>query len=232
VKPHVGWTYGRGVRDPVRVVQAGYDLIGSRYRDWSSTSEGRLAFVQQVLSQLERDSLVLELGCGPGEPATRLLAEVHRVIGVDVSSAQLRLAREAAPSAWLVQADMTRLSLMENSVDAVVSFYALGHVPSHQHAPLFAAIAHWLRPGGLLLTSTPLTAGDSVEDGWLGVPMFFGGIGAAATQHAVEDAGLTIERWDVVPEDEGDGKTVEFGWVTARRRASSPPAPAGRASWQ
>ena len=119
--------------------------------------------------------------------------------------------------AALVQADMTRLALRPASVDAVASFYALGHVPSGRHAALFAAVASWLRPGGLLLTSAPLMTGDAEDPDWLGVPMSFGGIGEEATRQAVAAAGLDAETWDVVEEDEGDGVTVPFLWLVARK---------------
>ncbi len=198
-------------------VRSGYDRIGERYRDWSAESPVRLAFVARLLRELPPGSRVVDLGCGPGEPATRLLAADHRVVGVDASATQLRLAREAAPTAALVQADMTRLALLPGSVDAVASFYALGHLPADTHAPLLHAIARWLRPGGVLLTSAPLLAGDSRDEDWLGVPMFFGGIGEAATRLAVDSAGLLVEEWQVVPEDEGDGKTVAFLWFMARK---------------
>lgn len=203
--------------DPFDVVRAGYDAIGERYRDWSHQSPVRLHWVDRLLTELAPDSLVVDLGCGPGEPATRLLAERHRVIGVDASLAQLRLAQQAAPGALLVQADMTRLALRPGSVDAVCSFYALGHVPEDRHAPLLASIASWLRPGGLLLTSAPIAAGDERDESWLGVPMFFGGIGEDRTRAALADAGLTVADWQVVPEDEGDGHTVRFLWLVARR---------------
>ena len=67
------------------------------------------------------------------------------------------------------------------------------------------------------MTSAPLTPGAGVEEGWLGVPMFFGGIGRDATLTAVTDAGLTLESARVVEEDEGDGRTVGFLWVTATK---------------
>jgi cyclopropane fatty-acyl-phospholipid synthase-like methyltransferase len=205
------------VRQPFDVVRAGYDTIGSRYREWSAASAVRLRWVARLLDELNPDSLVVDLGCGPGEPATRLLAERHRVIGVDASMVQLSLARQAAPTAILVQADMTRFSLRESSVDAVAAFYALGHVPSHRHAPLFASVAGWLRPGGVLLASTPLGAGDDTEVDWLGVPMFFGGIGEEATRDAVRAAGLRLERLQTVEEDEGEGRLVRFNWIIARK---------------
>ena len=198
-------------------MRCGYDRIGVRYREWSSASPTRLYFVRRLLRELAPASLVVELGCGAGEPATRLLAAEHRVLAVDASLAQLRLARDAAPTAALVQADMARLNLRTGSADAVASFYALGHLPSHEHGPLLHAIALWLRPGGVLLTSAPLGAGDERDENWLGVPMYFGGIGEAATRQAIESAGLAVEEWQVVAEDEGDGKTVRFLWVLASK---------------
>jgi cyclopropane fatty-acyl-phospholipid synthase-like methyltransferase len=205
------------VEDAFGTVRAGYDVIGPRYREWSRHSPVRLHWVGRLLDQLPPDSLVLDLGCGPGEPATRMLTEHHRVIGVDASYEQLRLAQHAAPTAAFVQADMTHLVVAPGSLDAVASFYALGHVPSDRHAPLMHAISTWLRPGGLLLTSAPLAPGDGHESDWLGVPMFFGGIGEAATRAALDNAGLHVEDWEVVPEDEGDGHIARFLWLTARK---------------
>jgi SAM-dependent methyltransferase len=207
------------VGQPFDIVRSGYDTIGSRYREWSAASAVRVHWVTRLLDELGPDSLVVDLGCGPGEPATRLLAERHRVIGVDASPVQLSLARRAAPTAMLVQADMTRFALRRSSVDAVASFYALGHVPSHRHAPLFASVAGWLRPGGVLLASTPLHAGDDTEADWLGVPMFFGGIGEQATRDAVRAAGLRLETVQTVEEDEGEGRLVRFHWIVARKPA-------------
>ena len=203
------------------IVRAGYDRIGPRYREWSQHSPVRLRWVEHLLSLLPEDSVVIELGCGSGEPATRLLADRHRVVGVEASYQQVRLAQTAAPQALLVQADLTRLVVAEESVDAVAMFYVLGHVPAAEHAPLLQRIAGWLRPGGVLLTSAPLGGGDDVEDDWLGVPMFFGGIGEEATRKALVAAGLSVETWEVVEEDEGHGRVVRFLWLVARKPTGS-----------
>ncbi len=209
--------YRRRVSEAFEMVRAGYDRIGKKYRDWSSAGVVRLHWVDRLLAELRPRSTVVDLGCGPGEPATRLLASRHRVIGIDASAAQLALAQSAVPTAFLVQADMTRFALRPGSVDAVASFYALGHVPSHLHAPLLSSVADWLRPGGVLLTSAPVSAGDETDDCWLGVPMFFGGVGEDATRKAIASAGLHLDNLEVVEEDEGDGQRVRFVWVLARK---------------
>lgn len=202
---------------PFSIVRSGYDAIGVRYRDWSSGSTVRLDWVARLELELAPGGVVLDLGCGPGDPVTRLLAHRHRVIGVDASAVQLRLAQQAAPGALLVQADMTRLAIRPATVDVVASLYALGHVPSERHAEFLMDVAGWLRPGGCLLTNAPMTAGDDEDADWLGVRMFFGGIGEAATRRALMDADLDVVEWQVVPEDEGDGKIVRFLWILARK---------------
>lgn len=204
---------------PFEVVRAGYDRLGERYHAWSRAGTVRVRQVETLLARLRPGSTVVDLGCGPGDPATRMLADRHRVLGVDASAGQLRLARSAAPRATLVQADITRFALRAGSVDAVASFYALGHVPATAHAGLFAAVAGWLRPGGLLLASAPTEAGDGVDPSWLGVPMFFGGVGEPATREAVEAAGLAVESIERIEEEEDGRGSVEFLWVTAVKGA-------------
>lgn len=125
------------------------------------------------------------------------------MLGVDLSRIQLRLARQAAPGAALVRADITELALRPGSVDAVASCCAFGHVPPAAHSSLLRSIASWLRPGGLLLTSTPITADHETAPDWLGVPMYFGAIGERATRQAVWAAGLHLDATRLVAEDEG-----------------------------
>jgi SAM-dependent methyltransferase len=201
--------------DPMRIVREGYDAIGERYHAWSHDSPTRIRYVEALRDRLPEGSLVVELGSGPGDPATRMLAERRRVLGVELSWGQIEIARRRAPGASFVQADATRLAVRPGSVDAVAAFFMTGHIPSDGHAPFYARVASWLRPGGVLLTTAPRSPGDGVEDGWLGTPMFFGGIGREATVAALEDAGMDVESVDDV--DDGDGE--RFLWVTAVRRA-------------
>lgn len=199
---------------PVEIVRRGYDAIGERYHAWSHESPTRIAYVERLRDRLAPGSLVMDLGCGPGDPATRMLAERHRVVGVEVSWGQLAIARRLAPKAMLVQADMLRLVVRPGSLDAVASFFATGHVPSAEQPAFYERIGSWLKPGGVLLTTAPRTPGDGTEDGWLGAEtMFFGGIGEEATIAAVEAGGLTVETADVVD----GGEDELFLWITATR---------------
>jgi SAM-dependent methyltransferase len=198
------------------VVRDGYDRLGARYLEWTRASPVRLRVLDEILTRLEPDSDVVELGCGPGEPVTRALAERHTVTAVDLSGGQLALARQAAPAATFVHADVTQLDLPPESADAVVALYLFGHLPPATHAPLLRKIATWLKPGGFTTFSTPAWPGDGVDDDWLGVPMYFGGLATEDTLAALAVAGLTVERAETLAEDE-DGTRVEFLWITARK---------------
>ena len=72
----------------------------------------------------------------------------------------------------------------------------------------------------MLVASAPLTAEDGLEADWLGVPMYFGGIGEQAMYDAVLAAGLQLDRAEVIPEDEGGGHLVRFLWLTATKPAA------------
>ncbi|MEA2623559.1 MAG: hypothetical protein QOH61_2469 [Chloroflexota bacterium] len=204
--------------DPKRIVADGYDAMAERYLAWSDLrpSPTRLRYLDLALGLIAPGSTVLELGCGAGVPMTAALAQDRTVIGVDISAVQLEMARRNVPGATFVQADMTELILAPASVDAVVAFYSLTHVPRGEHLALLERICTWLRPGGVFLAS--MGADDEpgdVEADWLGVDMYFSHFGARANRRLVEQAGLVIDRTELAlePEDRHDAR---FLWVVAR----------------
>lgn len=210
----------RGPRDPRRIVSDGYDAVADRYLAWSPArpSATRTAWLQRAIDEIPPDSDVLDLGCGAGVPMTRALAvDGRRVTGVDISARQVELARANVPAATFLQADMTALDLPPMSLDAVVAFYALTHVPRAEHAALLGRILGWLRPGGLLLgTMGAYDSPDEVEEDWLGAPMFFSHFGARTNRALVRRVGFDIEE-AVVAEEPEDRHSVRFLWVVARK---------------
>ena len=201
--------------DPKSIVRDGYDRLGDDYR--IEKADGiRRWFLDETLARIAQGADVLELGCGPGIDAIEV-AEGRRYTGVDISSTMVARAAGRVPGATLIHADLTTLDLEPSSFDAVVSLYVFGHLPPAEHRPAFARISRWLRPGGWLFASFPTGADDDVEDEWMGVPMFFGGIGREATEAALRGAGFELELCEErTDEDPADG-TESFLWVIARK---------------
>jgi SAM-dependent methyltransferase len=163
------------------LVRRGYDAISVAYRSdegqpASSSAEdvSRYAgWVEELAGQLPSRAVVVDLGCGAGLPATRELTDRGlRVLGIDFSAVQLSRARHLVPAASLVRADMTELHLQRSRVDAVVSFYALIHVPLEDQRTLFPRIRSWLRHGGYLLAITGAGRWTGI-DTYLGAEMFW-----------------------------------------------------------
>ena len=211
--------------DPKRIVADGYDAIAERYFAWSDArpSATRRAWLARALELIPGGSEVLDLGCGAGVPMTAALAAGRYVTGVDLSARQIDLARAAVPDATFIQADMTTLDRPPRSLDAVVAFYSLTHVPRAELPSLLAAIHGWLRPGGLFIASLGAQDGpDEVEPDWLGAPMFFSHHGAKKNRALVRRVGFELLE-AVVEEEPEDRHAALFLWVVARRPMGSAP---------
>ena len=209
----------READDPRRIVADGYDAIAERYFAWSDArpSATRLAWLLRALERIALDTDVLDLGCGAGVPMTRALADGRRVMGVDISARQIELARAAVPEARFIQADMTALDLPPASLDAVVAFYSLTHVPRRDLSALLDAVLRWLRPGGVFVaTMGAQDSPDEIEDDWLGTPMFFSHYGAKKNRALIRRAGCEVEL-AIVEEEPEDRHGALFLWVIARK---------------
>jgi SAM-dependent methyltransferase len=189
------------------LVRRGYDAISEAYRGDQGEAgrpaedPGRYAeWVASLASLLRPGARVLDLGCGNGIPATRALCDLGlQVIGVDFSAVQLRRARRLVPAAALVQADMAALEFAPGSLDAVVAFYALIHVPLADQRALFPRIRAWLREDGLFLgiVGAQPCSGTSA---YYGTDMFWEHAGVESYRSWLGLAGLTPV-WDrFIPE--------------------------------
>ncbi len=102
-------------------------------------------------------SRVIDLGCGPGN-STQLLWERWpdaKVTGVDNSAEMLRSARELAPGADWVQADLRDYRPV-GPVDVVFANAVFQWLPDHER--LLTDLLGWIKPGGALAFQLPYNA--------------------------------------------------------------------------
>ncbi len=98
---------------------------------------------------------VLEAGCGEGYGADLLARSAAGVIALDYDEYATGHARSAYPDVPVVRGNLVALPLADHSVDAVVSLQTIEHLWDQ---PTFVAeCVRVLRPGGLLVVSTPNT---------------------------------------------------------------------------
>jgi SAM-dependent methyltransferase len=126
-----------------------------------------------------REGLVVDLGCGSGIWAARLLAEGYRVLGIDISPPMIRLARQNAPGAEFRVDSLLTCDLPP--CDAVTS---IGECLNYTFDPasgrkamkgFFARVHTALRPGGVFVfdlaepgqeKAGSMRTGQIIKDDW------------------------------------------------------------------
>ncbi len=131
------------------------------YHDWAASYDGDVFAGQKIIGSdriadllaehlAERDSIVIDLGCGTGQVAARLKWHGFSVIdGLDLSPEMLAVAHAKQLYRALMTADLNQpLGLGDGGYDAAVSAgtFTSGHVG----AGALEEIIRIVRPGGLL----------------------------------------------------------------------------------
>jgi SAM-dependent methyltransferase len=91
----------------------------------------------------------LDLGCGQGRNGAWLAAQGWRVTGVDFSDVGLAAAREAAPDAEWVRADLREYVPEPGAYDLVL--YSFVQLPADERRAVLRRAAGAVAPGGTLL---------------------------------------------------------------------------------
>ena len=101
---------------------------------------------------------ILDIGCGPGTLARRLVDAGAAVVGIDPGLTALATARAAVPEARFEAAAGEALPFPDAGFDGAVMLNALHHVPDPGAALVEAARV--LVPGGHLVVVEPLAEGS------------------------------------------------------------------------
>lgn len=174
-------------------VKAGYNLVANSY-----SSEFRDQFkndkhLSELVAELPPKATVLDIGCGAGKPIDSYLISKGMVVrGIDISEAQIELARANVPEADYEVKDMSELSDGEYQVDAVVSFYAIFHTPRDQHLDLLKKIRSFLKSNGYLLITMGAHDWEGKDDDFCGTEMHWSHFGTEKNLELIEQAGFKI----------------------------------------
>ncbi len=174
------------------IVRDTYNKVAKKYFD----SRGAFHNEEQLEKFIELaipGGTVLDLGCGSGVPVDRFLVDKgFKVTGLDISEEQIKLAKKYVPEAVYVVKNMSDLTEGEYSVDAVVSFYAIFHVPRVTQQDLFKKIYSYLKVGGPLLVTMATTDWEGVDENFYGEKMYESHFGPIKNSQMVKEASFEI----------------------------------------
>lgn len=122
------------------------------------------------MADVQPGMVCVDLGCGGGRLALLLAKHGATVIGVDVSDAMIKRMESQAKSEGIstltgMVVPIQNLSLPDESVDLVITNYALHHLLDADKAKVVRAAYGWLRPGGqLVIADMMLGRGATSQD--------------------------------------------------------------------
>jgi SAM-dependent methyltransferase len=155
---------------------------------------------------------VADVGCGPGYVAGHLHDAGLDVIGIDLSSEMVAIARRDYPDLRFDVGTMTDLDLADESLVGLVAFWSVIHVPDDAVPGVFQEFRRVLRPQGVLLVG--FHVGDETRhssQGYTGHAINVDSHHRRPSQVVgwLRDAGFTIEAEMVIgPDEEVPGAVV------------------------
>jgi SAM-dependent methyltransferase len=132
--------------------RAAHDEIADGYRRFFTTVTNYAVEPLLDAASVRAATRVLDVATGPGDVAFRAATRgASSVIGVDVAPRMVELAAAQYPRVDFRQADAENLSLPDQSFDAVVSNFGIGHFPRPERA--LGEFVRVLVPGGAVAVS-------------------------------------------------------------------------------
>jgi ubiquinone/menaquinone biosynthesis C-methylase UbiE len=129
------------------------------------TAAPQIDAIQTLLEEVARldAAHVVDIGCGAGLLAKRLIKAGARVAGVDPDERALAAARIAAPSAVFSRAGAERLPFPDRAFDFAVFLNSLHHVPSGAMDDALTEAQRVLGDDGQLYVIEPRASGSLFE---------------------------------------------------------------------
>lgn len=197
-------------------VRKGYEAgdYEGEYRNDREVREEEKELFQEMFSRIPEGGEVLDLGCGTGEPFDRYMAdEGYDVKGVDLVEKHVHAARERVSEAEFIQGDFFDVDPENERFDAVVSFYAVFHLPRERHLELFEHMNKLLRDEGVLLITVGGEEMDEYkEEDWSGSEMVWSSYSQKKSLELVEEAGFNVLE---TYEEDSDGEN--HLWILAEK---------------
>lgn len=144
------------LRNAESTVAAAYDAIAQAYdAQLCDELDGKPLdrALLDAMAELTSSGTLADVGCGPGQVARYLAARHDEVVGVDLSTAMIEIARRRSPQLHFEVASMLDLPVADAGWAGAVAFYSIIHLSSDQRARATRELARVVREDGWALVA-------------------------------------------------------------------------------
>lgn len=135
--------------------------------------------------------LVLDIGCGAGEPIARHLGECgYAVTGVDSSAAMVAMFQERLPSQRAIHSDMRTLSLGQ-VFDGILAWDSFFHLNHEDQRRMFAIFRAHAAPRSALMFTSGTSHGEAIGE-LEGEPLYHASLDTAEYRRLLEEEGFAV----------------------------------------
>ena len=130
-----------------------YNKIALCYTKVFKKNPNYLIVLKKFVKDIPKGTKVLDAGCGTGVPVAKFLSKKLDVIGIDISSKMIQLARKNVQNAKFKKMSLTNINLKSNSFNLICCFFALFHVKKSEIPKVIKKFYSLLKKEGLLIIS-------------------------------------------------------------------------------
>jgi cyclopropane fatty-acyl-phospholipid synthase-like methyltransferase len=201
--------------DMRKLVRQGYNT--GNYEKFYNRENNKLELFDklmsdELISRLNKNSKILDMGCGIGLPHDKYFADnKFKITGIDISEKHISLAKNNVKNAEYLVGDFFSKEV-KGKYDAIVSFFAIFHIPRTEHKKLFKKINSLLNKGGyILITLGAEEMKCDINPDFVGAPMAWSSYSVEKNKKLIQESGFKI----IMAVE--DYRTERHLWILAKK---------------
>jgi len=141
---------------------------GTFLAQWGKEKYRVPPLLKEVLREMPKKGIILDLGCGPGQDIFYLKKKGYHPIGLDGVWAFLKWARRKDPQVKLIYGDLRYLPIKKNRLDVIWAAASLIHVSKPDFRKALKGIGSLMNSGGILgATFAHGNVSGRLKKGWI-----------------------------------------------------------------
>lgn len=186
-----------------------YDRHAATWNDLRTNHFIDRKWIERFRLLLPPSAVVLDLGCGSGQPVARYLIQAGAsVVGVDSSAQMLALCSKQFPTQTWLHADMRTLAL-DRQFAAILAWNSFFHLKPDDQRQMFPIFQRHAAPGALLMFTSGPSHGEALGV-FEGETLYHASLGPHEYTTLLTDHGFELLE-HIVEDAQCGGQTVWLG---------------------